>query len=40
MTSVGIDASGNVVAAYDNGDNEIIGQIAVATFSNPAGLEK
>lgn len=40
MTSVGIDASGNVVAGYDNGDNEIIGQIAVATFSNPAGLEK
>lgn len=40
MTSVGIDTAGNVVAAYDNGDNEIIGQIAVATFSNPAGLEK
>ena len=40
MTSVGIDASGNIVAAYDNGDNEIIGQIAVASFSNPAGLEK
>lgn len=40
MTSVGIDSNGNIVAAYDNGDNEIIGQIAVATFSNPAGLEK
>lgn len=40
MTSVGIDVSGNIVAAYDNGDNEIIGQIAVASFSNPAGLEK
>lgn len=40
MTSVGIDTHGNIVAAYDNGDNEIIGQIAVATFDNPAGLEK
>lgn len=40
MTSVGINDKGEVVAAYDNGDNEIIGQIAVATFSNPAGLEK
>ena len=40
MTSVGIDTNGNVVAAYDNGDNEIIGQIAVTTFSNPSGLEK
>ena len=40
MTSVGVDTNGNVVAAYDNGDNEIIGQIAVTTFSNPSGLEK
>lgn len=40
MTSVGIDTSGNIVAAYDNGDNEILGQIAVTSFSNPAGLEK
>lgn len=40
MTSVGINDKGEVVVAYDNGDNEIIGQIAVATFSNPAGLEK
>jgi len=40
MTSVGIDSSGNMVAAYDNGDNVIIGQIAVATFTNPSGLEK
>jgi flagellar hook protein FlgE len=40
MTAVGINASGEVVAAYDNGDNEVIGQIAVSTFSNPSGLEK
>lgn len=40
MTSVGINTAGEVVAAYDNGDNEIIGKIAVATFPNPSGLEK
>lgn len=40
MTSVGIDSTGNIIAAYDNGDNEIIGQIAVANFDNPSGLEK
>lgn len=40
MTSVGIQTDGKIVAAYSNGDNEVIGQIAVATFENPAGLEK
>lgn len=40
MTEVGIDPDGNIVASYDNGDNEIIGQIAVTTFANPSGLEK
>ncbi len=40
MTSVGVDTNGNLVAAYDNGDNVVIGQIAVATFTNPSGLEK
>jgi len=40
MISVGIDTSGNIIGAYDNGDNVIIGQLAVATFSNPSGLEK
>lgn len=40
MTSVGINTQGEIVAAYDNGDNEVIGQIAVTTFPNPSGLEK
>lgn len=40
MTSVGIQTDGKIVAAYDNGDNEVIGQIAVASFANAAGLEK
>ena len=40
MTSVGVDESGYVIANYSNGDVKTIAQIAVATFSNPAGLEK
>lgn len=40
MTSVGVDDKGCIVANYSNGDVKTIAQIAVATFSNPAGLEK
>ncbi len=40
MTSVGVDSSGYIVASYSNGDTKNIGQIAVATFSNPEGLQK
>lgn len=40
MTAVGIDTSGRIVANYSNGDIKTIGQVAVASFSNPAGLEK
>lgn len=40
MTSVGVQPDGKIVAAYDNGDNCVIGQIAVASFANAAGLEK
>lgn len=40
MSAVGIDTSGCIVASYTNGDTMIIGQIAVADFTNPAGLEK
>lgn len=40
MSAVGIDSSGMIVASYTNGDTRTIGQIAVASFSNPAGLEK
>ncbi|MBH1941992.1 flagellar hook protein FlgE [Mobilitalea sibirica] len=39
MTGVSIDASGKIYGKYDNGDSKLLGQIAVATFSNPAGLE-
>ena len=40
MTSVGVDSSGYIVASYSNGVTKNIGQIAVASFSNPEGLQK
>jgi fagellar hook-basal body proteins len=39
MTGVSIDSSGKIYGKYDNGDSKLLGQIAVASFSNPAGLE-
>ena len=39
LTGVGIDQSGKIFGKYDNGDSKLLGQIAVATFSNPSGLE-
>ncbi len=39
LTGVSIDASGKIYGKYDNGDSVLLGQIAVASFSNPAGLE-
>jgi len=39
MTGVSIDASGKIYGRYDNGDSKLLGQIVVATFANPAGLE-
>lgn len=39
MSGVSIDTSGKIYGVYDNGDNKLLGQIAVASFSNPSGLE-
>lgn len=40
MTSVGVNEAGQIVASYSNGDTKKIGQIAVASFTNPSALEK
>lgn len=40
MASVGVNEAGQIVASYSNGDTKKIGQIAVASFTNPSGLEK
>lgn len=39
MTGISIDTAGKIFGSYDNGDEVLLGQIAVATFSNPSGLE-
>lgn len=39
MTGMSIDAAGKIFGKYDNGDSRLLGQIAVASFANPAGLE-
>ena len=39
MTGVTIDNSGRAYGSYDNGDLKLLGQIAVASFKNPSGLE-
>ncbi len=35
-----IDSSGIITGVYSNGTNRVIGQIALATFTNQGGLEK
>ena len=40
MSGLSVDQSGKIYASYDNGTQRILGQIAVAQFENPSGLEK
>lgn len=40
LTGISVNNSGEIVGSYSNGDVKTLGQIAVATFSNPSGLEK
>lgn len=39
LSGISIDQSGKIYGVYDNGDDKLLGQIVVATFANPAGLE-
>jgi len=40
MSGVSIQTDGKIYASYDNGTTKLLGQIAVASFANPSGLEK
>ena len=40
MTGVAIQNDGRIYGSYDNGQTKLLGQIAVANFSNASGLEK
>lgn len=39
MTGIAIDGEGKIWGTYDNGMKGLLGQLAVATFANPSGLE-
>ena len=39
MKGVSIESTGRIYGTYDNGTKKLLGQIAVATFANPSGLE-
>lgn len=39
MNGISIDGTGKIYGSYDNGDKKLLGQIAVADFANPSGLE-
>lgn len=39
LNGFSINPDGKVYAVYDNGDDKLLGQIAVASFANPSGLE-
>ncbi len=40
LVSFGVSQEGLISGVFDNGKNEKLGQIALATFANPGGLEK
>lgn len=39
LSGIQIQQDGKIYGSYDNGTSKLLGQIAVATFSNPSGLE-
>ncbi len=40
LQSVGISSDGTIVGTYSNGQSQALAKIALATFTNPEGLEK
>ncbi|MGL6174626.1 MAG: flagellar hook-basal body complex protein, partial [Cellulosilyticaceae bacterium] len=40
MQGYDVGADGKIIAYYNNGSTRVLGQIVVADFANPAGLEK
>ena len=39
LNEISINTDGKIYGIYDNGEEKLLGQIAVARFANPAGLE-
>ncbi|SES62811.1 flagellar hook protein FlgE [[Clostridium] polysaccharolyticum] len=39
MQSIRVDGSGKIIGSYSNGTSKYLGQLALAEFANPSGLE-
>jgi flagellar hook protein FlgE len=39
LTSFSVGADGTITGSYDNGETQTLGQLALATFNNPNGLD-
>src|SRR5690606_13065641 len=40
LESYSISGDGSIIGTFSNGNTQVLGQIATATFANPQGLEK
>lgn len=40
LTSYSVSGDGSIIGRYSNGRSEVLGQVALATVTNPGGLEK
>ena len=40
LSGYSIGADGIIIAQYSNGQQKMLGQVVIATFRNPAGLQK
>ncbi|MBX6351121.1 MAG: flagellar hook protein FlgE [Clostridia bacterium] len=40
LASLGVDASGTITGTFSGGDTLVLGRVALATFTNPAGLTR
>ncbi len=40
LQNLSIDSTGKIIGLFTNGQSEILGQLAIARFSNPAGLTR
>src|SRR5262249_53380446 len=40
LVSMSVNTDGTIVGSYSNGQNQVLDQIALAVFTNPAGLER
>ena len=40
LEDIKVDDTGSITGVFSNGNNRVLAQVAMATFTNPGGLEK